>query len=135
MKKIKCISPDETFFIFGIPPGKYACPICGSLELKHPPYHEDGTASFEMCTCGFEFGFDDCPFASKEAVEGIQANWKRWREKVIRKHSVDSDSLNALEKNLRNINLRLAYDLIPVEIEEDEDDGTNSITSLRDSTP
>ncbi|MBC2600634.1 hypothetical protein [Puniceicoccus vermicola] len=124
MKKIKCISPDETFFIYKTAFSGYVCPVCGEAGLKERPYDDDGSPSFEMCTCGFEFGFDDSPLASKEAVNGIKENWKRWRVKVIEEAATNRESLKQLEANLRNINIRLAFDLIPVEIEKDEQDGT-----------
>lgn len=120
MKKIKCISPDETFFIYKTAFSGYVCPVCGEAGLKEPPYDDAGSPSFEMCTCGFEFGFDDSPLASKEAVKGIEENWKRWRAKVIKESATDSAKLKKLEENLSNINIRLAFDLIPVEIEKDE---------------
>jgi hypothetical protein len=36
-----------------------------------------------MGSCGFEFGFDDEPGASKDAVGGVVNNWERWRSKII----------------------------------------------------
>ena len=123
MEKIKCIAPDETLFIFKDDSGSYCCPVCGEPGLQAPPYYDDGSASFEMCSCGFEFGFDDSHLASAEAVKGIKENWKRWRIKVIEEAATSSDKLKKLEANLRNINIRLAFDLIPVEIEKDEQGG------------
>ena len=63
--------------------GLWACPICGSIELEAQPYVGDGTTSFEMCSCGFEFGFDDDPGASAEADESVQVNWSRWRSRFL----------------------------------------------------
>lgn len=117
MKKIECITPDETFSIFQTDEGSYCCPVCGSDEFELPPYDEAGSPSFEMCSCGFEFGFDDSPLASAEAVEGVQANWKRWRKKLIEGASRNSESLAELECQLRNIRVRLAFDLIDIQDE------------------
>ena len=97
--------------------GSYCCPVCGSPEFDSPPYDEAGSASFQMCTCGFEFGFDDSPLASEEAIEGIQANWKRWRRKVIDKTAKKAESLVNLQSQLKNIQIRLAFDLIDVQEE------------------
>ena len=124
MEKIKCISPDETFFIYKTAFSGYVCPVCGQSGFKERPYDDDGSPSFEMCACGFEFGFDDSPLASKEAVNGIKENWQRWRTKVIEKAASNRAELKKLEVNLKNINLRLAFDLIPVEIIEDEPDAS-----------
>ena len=63
--------------------GLWACPVCGSIELAQAPYFEDGAASFEMCSCGFEFGFDDDPGASAQAVGSVQENWARWRARFL----------------------------------------------------
>lgn len=63
--------------------GLWACPICGSSELSTAPYFDSGAASFEMCSCGFEFGFDDDPNASSHAVQCVQVNWQRWRTNFL----------------------------------------------------
>ncbi|MCX6952662.1 MAG: hypothetical protein NTV51_10935 [Verrucomicrobia bacterium] len=118
MRKIVCVSPTETFTIVQADGGCYCCPVCGVAGLAIAPYAEDGGASFEMCECGFEFGFDDTPLASPEAVDGVRANWKRWRRKVIDAASTSSASLDRLERQLKNIGIRLAVDLIDVEDEK-----------------
>lgn len=59
--------------------GTWASPICGSVELKQAPYFDDGASSFEMCSCGFEFGFDDDPVASATPVSAVRENWARFR--------------------------------------------------------
>lgn len=117
MKKIECIAPSETFAIFQMSDGTHCCPVCGSAEFESPPYEEDGSPSFQMCSCGFEFGFDDSPFANSEAVEGVPANWKRWRRKVVEGASRDSTSLAKLMLQLENIRVRLAFDLIDIQDE------------------
>ena len=108
----------EHLVIFQNEDGKYLCPVCGSPELDQPPYEENGSASFQMCSCGFEFGFDDSHLASKEAVEGVVANWDRWRLKVIKEQVQSKSGLETLEANLRQIGYRLAFDLLPVKIDE-----------------
>lgn len=59
--------------------GHWACPVCGSVELTCSPYFETGSASFEMCSCGFEFGFDDDPGASAQALPSVKENWEQHR--------------------------------------------------------
>lgn len=93
------------------------CPVCGSAELNSPAYSEEALPSFQMCSCGFEFGFDDNPAASAQAVEGIVQNWERWRLKVIKKSSYLKSTLIKCENNLENIGIKLGYDLIPVKID------------------
>ncbi len=63
--------------------GSWICPVCGSAELTQAPYFGDGASSFEMCSCGFEFGFDDDPGASRDAVESVQENWALWRRRYV----------------------------------------------------
>jgi hypothetical protein len=119
MKTIHCVNDaGEYFAILKNEQGTFICPVCGSPEFKEAPYNEDGTASFQMCSCGFEFGFDDSPLASKEAVEGIVNNWDRWRLKVIEKCSHSKQDLEKLENNLDNLGIYLAFDLIPVKRNE-----------------
>ena len=98
--------------------GKYLCPVCGSAEFKEPPYDENGNPSFQMCSCGFEYGFDDSHLASNEALEEVVANWDRWRLKVIDKNKHTKQSLEHLEHNLKQIGYKLAFDLIPVKIND-----------------
>jgi len=117
MKKLVCASGTERFTIFQADDGHFCCPVCGAADLSIAPYTEHGGASFEMCECGFEFGFDDSPLASAEAVDGIRANWRRWRRKVIDEASRDAEALERLERQLKNIGVRLAFDLIDVEDE------------------
>jgi hypothetical protein len=70
-------------FLYESDSGLWACPVCGSVELEQAPYIDDGAASFEMCSCGFEFGFDDDPGASAQAVSSVQENWTRWRARFL----------------------------------------------------
>ena len=119
MKKINCIDKKgEEFILFRNPEGFYCCPVCGSPEFQEAPYDKDGAASFQMCSCGFEFGYDDSPLATKAAVKGIKANWDRWRLKVIEQNSQSKSDLEELENNLSNLGISLAFDLIPVKEHE-----------------
>jgi hypothetical protein len=118
MKEHHCVSQlGEDFVIFENDDGVYLCPVCGSPEFDEPPYDENGNASFQMCSCGFEFGFDDSNQATHEALEGIVSNWDRWRLKVIDKNKHTKQSLELLERNLEQIGYRLAFDLMPVKID------------------
>ena len=115
MIKVPCVSPSGEYFeLFRDEGGIYLCPVCGSAEFDEPPYDTDGNPSFQMCSCKFEFGFDDSPLASEEAVEGLEANWNRWRLGVIEQTQNSPSELRTLEENLSNIGYQLAYDLIPV---------------------
>lgn len=119
MKINHCVNNEgEHFTIFQTKENIYCCPVCGSPEFEESPYDENGLASFQMCSCGFEFGYDDSPLASEEAVEGIVANWDRWRLKVIEKLARSKTELERLENNLDNLGIYLAFDLIPVKRSE-----------------
>ena len=118
MKEHHCVDQyGEHFIIIQNNEGIFLCPVCGSAEFNEPPYNENGSPSFQMCSCGFQFGFDDSKQASNEALDGIAANWDRWRLKVIDKNKHTKQSLEHLEANLENIGYRLAFDLIPVKID------------------
>lgn len=120
MKEHHCVTQTgEHFVIYQNGEGIYLCPVCGSPEFDEPPYNQDGLASFQMCSCGFEFGYDDSNLASKEAVENIVPNWDRWRLKVIEKNKHSKSKLLELETNLEKIGYKLAFDLIPAKINGD----------------
>jgi hypothetical protein len=93
----------ESITLFKAPDGKWCCPVCGSPELAEAPYNSDGGASFEMCSCGFEFGFDDDPGASAQALPTVAANLERWRAGVMFKNRAWSERIEALRAQLRNI--------------------------------
>ena len=97
----------ETITLFQADEGFWCCPVCGSPEFNDPPYLDEGTPSFEMCSCGFEFGFDDDPGASKEAVDGVVNNWARWRTKIIEATPMSSIRYDRLRTNLRNIGVEI----------------------------
>ncbi len=86
----------------------WCCPVCGSPELRCPPRTDEG-GSFEMCSCGFEFGFDDEPAASPQAVEGVLNNWVRWREMLFRKHSHQPVKLKQLKSQLSKIGCEIQF--------------------------
>ena len=83
--------------------GSWACPVCGSVELAEQPYYSDGSASFAMCSCGFEFGFDDDPGASAEADPSVAANWIKWRTRFLRKLQPHPQALAQVADRLRAI--------------------------------
>ena len=90
--KLYCAGPDN-----------WACPICGSIELARQPYYSDGSASFDMCSCGFEFGYDDDPGASVHADPSVQANWSKWRSRFLRKLQSHPKALAQVTERLRAI--------------------------------
>jgi len=67
-----------------------------------------------MCSCGFEFGFDDSHLACHEAKEGVSENWDRWRIKVIENNKHTKEALTMLQVNLASIGITLRFDLLPM---------------------
>lgn len=119
MKKHHCVTQEgEHLVIFENDEGVYLCPVCGSAEHDEPPYGPNGEASFQMCSCGFEFGFDDSPLASEEASEGVVPNWDRWRLKVIERSARTKEGFLKLQTSLNEIGYKLAFDLVPVKHDE-----------------
>ena len=100
--------------------GAFLCPVCGRNDFYEPPYSDSGSPSFEICECGFQFGFDDSSLAANDAVEGIEKNWVRWRRRLIDSAKRDPEELKDLERRLYRIGRRLAFDLVDVELEEGE---------------
>jgi hypothetical protein len=91
----------EELLLYQADSGSYCCPACGA-ELVEPPYSEFG-ASYEICACGFEFGYDDSPTATKSAVDGIRNNWIRWRNALIAESATSMEALRDLDQQLGNI--------------------------------
>jgi len=119
MKTHTCHPPSgEVFVLHQAESGMYLCPVCGREAFVEPPYFDDGSPSFEMCECGFEFGFDDSPDASSEAVEGVELNWIRWRRRLIDTATRSPSELAELERRLYRIGRRLAFDLLDVPTEK-----------------
>ncbi|WP_040644455.1 hypothetical protein [Pseudoalteromonas rubra] len=117
MKQHHCVTEEgEHFLLYENDEGVHICPVCGSAELAAPAYNNNGLPSFQMCSCEFEYGYDDSPLASSRAVKGgLQKNWEVWRKRVIQRSSHLPESLAKCESNLKNIGIVLAYDLIPVQ--------------------
>jgi len=91
----------STAFLHQAETGFWICPVCGSPELLNQPYYPEGAASFQMCSCGFEFGFDDDPGASASALPGVQENWSSWRSKLV--SQMTANQLVQLKSNLATI--------------------------------
>lgn len=58
---------------------KYKCPVCNFKGLFEPAYDPDGYGTYEICICcGFEFGFDDDGYKTKEEA---YTTWRiKWKE-------------------------------------------------------
>lgn len=95
----------ETLTLYQTLERTWCCPVCGSPELPDAPYLEDGGASFQMCSCGFEFGFDDDPGASAQALPSVEANFNRWRAKVLAQAQPWPEKLAALRSQLAVIGI------------------------------
>lgn len=84
--------------------GLWVCPICGCSELST---FDKGATSFEMCNCGFEFGFDDDPGASSDAVECVQDNWQRWRTQFLARFLGRPQAMAEVSLRLRAIGVEV----------------------------
>lgn len=98
-----------TAYVYQAESGLWACPICGSVELETVPYFGDGATSFEMCSCGFEFGFDDDPGASSEAEDSVQANWARWRRRFLNRFRMHPSALAEVVSRLEAIGVTVEH--------------------------
>ena len=115
--KTKCTTYEgEEFYIYQKYENLYCCPVCGFAKLDDPPYMPNGKPSYEICRgCGFQYGFDDSPLATATAVDGLKNNWDLWRLELIDDYKSDTDGLQEFIDDLNNIDIDLAYDLIPVQ--------------------
>jgi hypothetical protein len=60
-----------------------------------------------MCSCGFEFGFDDDPAASVEANPSVQANWSRWRLRFLSRFRTHPVALAEVVARLEAIGVKV----------------------------
>jgi hypothetical protein len=61
------------------PDGYCYCPVCGekAREKDWRPYDNEGTPSYDICSCGFEYGYDDT------GEPPYDESWKRYRERWL----------------------------------------------------
>ena len=59
--------------------GFFYCPVCGekSKDAEWRPYLENGYGTFDICNCGFEFGYDD------GGEPPYEKSWERYRTKWL----------------------------------------------------
>jgi hypothetical protein len=60
-----------------------------------------------MCSCGFEFGFDDDPGASAQAFPSVTENWAKWRARFLGKLKAHPQALAKVEARLRQIDVAI----------------------------
>ncbi|MEH6631139.1 MAG: methyltransferase domain-containing protein [Halopseudomonas aestusnigri] len=108
LPKILTIKTDtgEELTLFQALNSFWCCPACGSAELTQQPYNEKGSATFEICDCMFQIGYDDNPLANEEAIEGIQNNWHRWRRQLLKTYNGQVDKLSKLKAQLSQIGIK-----------------------------
>ncbi len=55
------------------------CPVCGekAKNKEWRPYDETGLPSYDICSCGFEYGFDD------SGEPPYEKSWENYREKWL----------------------------------------------------
>ncbi len=98
----------ESFILYQSPTDRWFCPVCGQDTLLEPAYCENGSPSFQLCSCGFEFGYDDSCLASDSALKGIQNNWIRWRQELYKECKNNPQELEELKNSLQNIGINLS---------------------------
>ena len=87
MRKEKIKAWDGEEFVLVISEDGYCfCPVCGekSKDKDWRPYDENGNPSYDVCSCGFEYGFDDggCPPYTK-SWESYRKKWLNGEVEVI----------------------------------------------------
>ncbi|MEP0263074.1 hypothetical protein [Dokdonia sp.] len=55
------------------------CPVCGvkAIYKDWRPYDTEGNPSYDICSCGFEYGFDD------SGVPPYDKSWERYRDEWL----------------------------------------------------
>jgi hypothetical protein len=81
------------------------CPVCGekSNNEEWRPYDETGLPSYDICKCGFQFGYDD------SGVPPYEISWANYRQKwlnnEINQHFGKRKSKEEKINQLKNIGL------------------------------
>jgi hypothetical protein len=55
------------------------CPVCGerSKDVEWRPYDNEGYPSYDICSCGFEYGFDD------PGTPPYDKSWESYRQRWL----------------------------------------------------
>lgn len=83
--------------------GNCFCPVCGeeSPDKEWRPYDKKGYPSYDICSCGFQYGFDDFGESSYEN------SWKIYREKWINNkidnHFISTKTKEEKIRQLKNL--------------------------------
>lgn len=76
------------------------CPVCGIKveNEKWRPYDKDGLPTYDICECGFEYGFDD------SGTPPYEGGWIRYRMRWLNKELDFGDSkTKSLEKKIEQL--------------------------------
>lgn len=81
------------------------CPVCGekSKDKDWRPYDKDGYPSYDICSCGFEYGFDDGGEAPHD--KSWENYRQRWLEDEVTPTFGRQLSRTEKEEQLRNLGL------------------------------
>lgn len=86
--------------------GKCYCPVCGITmrNKEFRPYDSIGNPSYEICSCGFQFGHDDGDFPGP-----YDKSWENYRNKWLVRKNTRPPFLTLMEKKeqLKNIGLMM----------------------------
>jgi hypothetical protein len=97
---IKYLYSDYQFEITIDEKGCCFCPVCGikTGNKDWRPYNEDGTPTYDICECGFEYGFDD------SGVPPYEESWDRYRKSWLNEELDFGDSkTKSLDKKIEQL--------------------------------
>ncbi|MCZ4410768.1 hypothetical protein O3Q51_18270 [Cryomorphaceae bacterium 1068] len=108
MKKEIVTNSDYNFTValFVSDDGFCHCPVCGSKSKNRDwrPYGLNGTPSYDICDCNFQFGYDDGDFPGP-----YDKTWENYREKwlkgQIKNERTPRLTLSQKREQLRNIGI------------------------------
>ncbi|UKN01978.1 hypothetical protein K6119_00420 [Paracrocinitomix mangrovi] len=77
--------------------GYCLCPVCGEKAKNKDwrPYDENGYPSYDICACGFEFGYDD------GGEPPFDKSWELYREEWY-KGELDFGNSKSLPKKIKD---------------------------------
>ena len=94
----------EEIYLTISPEGYCFCPVCGVMieDADWRPYYQNGLPSYDICSCGFQFGYDDGSAPSKKSWAGYR---ERWLQGKVKNEKPPILSLSQKKQQLKNIGL------------------------------
>ena len=99
-------SDGDTLILYLSDDGYCYCPVCGvkSMDKDWRPYDDEGNPSYDICFCGFEYGFDDG--GDPPYYKSWESYRKKWLSGKVDGYGGKKLSLSQKLEQLKNIKVQ-----------------------------